>query len=291
MSPLRRLLSCLLLTSCLMASAFPSAEADSTAVIARPVTALFNFSIGSSHLADTYLSPIKYSGWSVGLGYERWQAMKFSPERSLMHLEFEVSTDRTHNLTGNAIMWNFNLNGDWSIMRKWRFPGLGGIVAGIGPGVNINLGCFYTARNGNNPASAKGSITIDAAGFIGKRFTALGKIIDLRWSSGVSLLGAFFSPDYGELYYEIWLGNHSGLAHLAWPGNFFRWHNSVTADLHLGNTILSLGYKGKIYSTKVNDITTRAFTHCFTLGIGGEWISVSPSKGLSPRVKMISAIY
>lgn len=275
-------------TLCVSVAATP---ADTLPETVRPVTALFHFNAGSAHLADTYLSPIKYSGWTIGLGYERWQAMKCSPEKWVMNLRTDIRTDRTTNPAGNATMWNLEISGSWSAIRKWHFPYLGGLVGGIGPGIWLDLGCFYAARNGNNPVSAKGSVTIGATGFVGKRLSIRKTVVDIRWTSDIALGGAFFSPDYGELYYEIWLGNHSGLAHFAWPGNFFRWQNSVSADIHLGNTIISVGYKGKIFSSKVNDITTRAFTHAFSFGIGGEWISVSPSKKISPATKMISAIY
>lgn len=266
-------------------------KTDSVTECVRPVTALFHFDAGTAHLADTYLSPIKYSGWNVGFGYDRWQAMKGSPEKWVINLRTDIRADHTTNIVGNATMWNLEIAGSWSAMRKWHLPYFGGIVTGIGPGVRLDLGCFYTARNGNNPASAKGSVTIGATGFLGKRFCLKGKVLDLRWTSDIALAGVFFSPDYGELYYEIWLGNHAGLTHFAWPGNFFRWNNSVSADIHLGNTILSIGYRGKVFSSKVNHLTTRAFTHAFSFGIGGEWISVSPYRGISRATRMISAIY
>lgn len=66
-----------------------------------------------------------------------------------------------------------------------------------------------------------------------------------------------FSQEYDELYYEIYLGNHSGLVHWAWPGNMFRWNNLVAADLDFGNSRLRLGFRSNIYSTEVNHLTTR----------------------------------
>jgi hypothetical protein len=103
--------------------------------------------------------------------------------------------------------------------------------------------------------------------------------------------GAFFSPDYGELYYEIYLGNHSGLAHAAWFGNYFRLDNLLTADLRLGSTNLRLGYRADVMSTKVNNIVTRRVTHSFVIGVSGEWLSLPRSGRISDNAKIISALY
>lgn len=64
----------------LIAGASKAAEPTDTITILRPVTSAYTFGAGSSHLADTYLSPLKYTGWHVDFHYERMQAMKFNPE-------------------------------------------------------------------------------------------------------------------------------------------------------------------------------------------------------------------
>ena len=67
--------------------------------------------------------------------------------------------------------------------------------------------------------------------------------------------------------------------------------NFLTADLHLGNTSLRLGYRNNILSTKVNDITTRMINHNFILGLSSEWLSLSRRHSLDPTAKIISALY
>ena len=52
----------------------------------RPVLSAYTVEIGSSHIADTYLSPLKYSGGATALNYERMQAMEFTPEKWVMRL-------------------------------------------------------------------------------------------------------------------------------------------------------------------------------------------------------------
>lgn len=255
----------------------------------RPVMSAYMFEAGSSHLADTYLTPLKYNGWSAAFRYERMQAMKLNPERWVMRLAAGVELDRTENPARNATMWYMGFDFSWGMMHRWHLPY--GITVAGGGSTGIDLGCLYNSRNGNNPASAKAAWTVNATGYASWNFKMWKLPVTLRYQPTIPLTGVFFSPDYGELYYEIYLGNHSGLVHAAWWGNYFMMENLFTADLHFGNTSLRVGYRGRIYSTHMNDITARMITNNFVLGLSGEWISVSPRKGIDPRAKIISALY
>ncbi len=115
--------------------------------------------------------------------------------------------------------------------------------------------------------------------------------VTFRYQPSMPLTGVFFSPDYGELYYEIYLGNKSGLVHCAWPGNYFRFDNLITLDLRFKGATLRLGYHNEIYSGKVNNIVSGHTVHSFVIGLANEWISLSPRRKLSDNAKIISAIY
>ncbi|MCC8070490.1 MAG: DUF3316 domain-containing protein [Bacteroidales bacterium] len=269
-------------------------RAQEEIAVLRPVTMAYTYSVGTAHNADTYLSPIKYSGWSMALGYERLQAMRFDPERWVQRWNFTLQADHTENLVKNAVMWYWGLDVSWTMMRRWGLSWsssrLSNLTLAIGPWVDLDLGCFYTSRNGNNPASAKGGVLIGATGYAAASLR-LGRLpVTLRYQPSLAVTGAFFAPDYGELYYEIYLGDRSGLAHWAWPGNYFNLRNQLTADLHLGGTSIRLGYHGSIYTTRVNHLTTRRFTHWAVIGLSGEWISINPRKKISDKTRIINAI-
>ncbi len=269
-------------------TALPSHADDETALL-RPVQSIYTLGVGSSHLADTYLSPIKYSGWDISFGYERNQAMKFSPEKWVMQMRLGIEGSRSVNMAGNAYLWYAGIDFSWGMMRRWRLPY--GLSAGIGGSASLDLGCLYLDRTSNNPASAKAAITVNATGYIAWNGKLRSLPVTLRYQPTLPVTGVFFAPDYGELYYEIYLGNHSGLAHCAWWSNYFRLDNLVTADLHFGSTSLRIGYSGNIFSSKVNDVVTRIFTHTAVVGVSGEWISLNPRKRISPAAKTISATY
>lgn len=263
---------------------------DTTATILRPVFAAYTAEFGSAHLADTYLSPIKYTGWHAGLDYQRYQAMRFDPDRWTMRLHFNLGLDKTDNPARNATMWSIMLNADWGMMRKFR-PFTPDLTLAIGGSTGIEAGCLYNPRNGNNPASAKAAWTVNLTGYASWRTKLWRLPVTLTYQPTLPVAGAFFAPDYGELYYEIYLGDHEGLAHAAWWGNYFKLDNQLTADLHLGSTNLRLGYHGAIFSSKVNHVVTNIFTHAFTIGVSGEWISVNPRKDIPTKCRMINALY
>lgn len=240
----------------------------------RPVNSAFVVEAGSSHLLDSYLSPLHYTGWHVGLSYERTQAMKFSPRKWRQQLRIGAIYDDADNPSGNASIIYASVNAGWGMSRMWRLPhnlwvSGGGIAM-------VNLGAMYASRNSNNPVGVKADITLGITGEAGWK-VKLGRLpIDLRWQTTLPLIGAMFSQEYDELYYEIYLGNHHGLAHCAYPGNLFRWNNLVTADLAVSATRIRVGFRSDIFSSSVNHITTRNFSYAFVLGVVTDWVCLSP---------------
>lgn len=264
-------------------------ETSEQETIIRPVYSEYTLHAGSAHHADTYLSPIKYSGWTIGFGYQRRQALKFNPMDWVSQLSFDIDIDRTLNTSKNAIMWYAGLDFSYAMLHRWQLSD--GFSVGIGPSLALNAGCLYLDRNGNNPASAKAAITLNADGYATWKGKILNHPLTLHYQASIPVTGTFFSPDYGQLYYEIYLGNHDGLCQWAWPGNYFRLRHLLTANLHLGSTSLLIGYRGDIFSSKANNLVTRTITHSAVIGISGEWLSFNSAKKISAITKTISATY
>lgn len=259
--------------------------------ILRPVAAAYTLEVGSSHLCDTYLTPLKYSGVNTALSYERLQAMAFSPERWVMQLRGSLSLNCDENPSGNATMWNLGLDLSWGMMHRWEVASVPGLQLWAGGSATLGAGALYLSRNGNNPVAAKAALTVNATAAAVYNFKISRLPVTLRYQPELPVTGVFFSPDYGELYYEIYLGNRSGLVHGAWWSNYFRLDNLLTADLRLGSTNLRLGYRCDIRSSKANNIVSRSVTHAFVIGVSGEWLSLPRSGRVSPNAKIISAMY
>ena len=272
-----------------LATAFVTRAGENVgdSLVLRPVTASYTLRAGSSHLRDTYLTPLAYSGWTVGLDYERFQAMKHDPERWIMRLQASVSGGATENPSRTSTMWDIEFSPSWAMMRRWRpQPGLTVAVGGI---ARANIGALYLSHNSNNPASAKAALTVGATAMATYSFT-LGRLpVTLRYQPSLSLIGAFFAPEYDQLYYEIYLGNHSGICHAAWPGNFFRLNNLLTADWRFGSNYLRLGYRLEVFSSKAAGIVSRRVEHSFVIGFTTEWLAVGSHH--KPDATILSPLY
>jgi hypothetical protein len=277
------------LCACVVALSATAHDADIDDKPLRPVISAYTVEAGSSHIADTYLTPLKYAGWHVALHYERMQAMAFNPQNWVMQLDFQINGDRATYYKKGPEMWYADIDARWAMMRRWH-P-VSKLTVGVGPGTELTLGAMYLKRNGNNPVAAKGAWTVNAAAYAAYNMK-IGKLpVTLRYEASLPTLGVFFAPDYGELYYEIWLGNHSGLAHAAWWGNYFRLDNYLTADLRFGGTTLRLGYHNDILSTKSSGIVSERITHAFSIGVTTEWFSLPSKRKQIDTAKTISALY
>lgn len=263
----------------------PCASAEDTAKPLRPVVSSYMAMIGSGHLADTYLTPLKYNGTSTSFLYRRAQAMAFDPSHWTMQLSIGVDADFVKNQSKNTTMYAGAINASWGMLRCWKLPQH--ITLGAGPATSIDLGLIYLNRNSNNPVSAKAAWTVDAMAYASWSHTFWRLPVTFSYQGRLPVTGAFFAPDYGQLYYQIYLGDRDNLAHAAWWGNYFHLDNLVCADLHLGNTSLRLGYRCDVFSSKVNNIVSRRSTHMFVLGIATEWLSLRPG---SKRVAQASTI-
>lgn len=265
----------------------PLSAADIAEAPLRPVLSAYSLEIGSAHIAETYLSPLKYSGVGFAFNYERMQAMRFNPENFVMQLQTRLDFQRTQNPARNASMLRMALDARWGMARRWRIAEDWTVFAGGSTG--IEAGVFYNARNSNNPAAVKAAWTINALGAVAYN-THFKKVpLCLRYQAELPLTGMFFSPQYGELYYEIYLGNHSGLLRGAWPGNYFGLNNLLTADFRFGGTTLRLGYRLNVQSVKASDIVTRRIEHYAVVGVVCQWLSLSPKSNFNKPT--VDALY
>lgn len=240
-------------------------EEDSSSVIQRPVTGSYNIEIGKTFALATYLSPLRYKGTEFKLSGEWSKAMPFNPSSAIMRFKGGIGFNNLLNPSQTARMVGFDFDFSWGMEWRRRFPGDWQVTTGGQAG--IEGGALYLLRNGNNPVEALANFSIGITGSAGKVIKA-GKL-DLLLSDQVTIpsIGAFFCPEYGETYYEIYLGNRKNLAHFGWWGNNFRLNNLLSLTFDLGRTALSLGYRFKVYTQWANNLNTTLYTHSFVIGI------------------------
>lgn len=243
-------------------------QSESKISIKKTVNQSTLFGVGSMILTDTYLSPLEYNGLSLSLFYERLNATSLFKGKMLLQQQVFLQSASTDNPISNAKTYygkiDYHLHGFYPIFKSNSFRLLGGA------GTELSLGGIYNIRNSNNPAQLKTSVNLNASLLA---FYKL-KLLTLRWQVTSPLVGAFFSPDYGQSYYEIFvLKNNSGVVHFATLANQRGLRNYITADYPMGKITLRAGYLRNYYRTEVNNLITSISSHQFMIGVAFESLS------------------
>lgn len=263
---MRRCFVAILLVLCVANAALGQSEQKLAAKKAVNQGTLFG--VGSMILTDTYLSPLEYNGLSLSLFYERLNATSLFNNKMLLQQQVLLQGASTDNPISNAKTYygniDYHLHGFYPILNANSFRLLGGA------GTELSIGGVYNIRNSNNPAQLKTSVNLNASLMAFYKW----KQLTLRWQITTPLMGAFFSPGYGQSYYEIFvLGNNSGTIHFATPSNQRGLRNYITADYPIGKVTLRAGYLRNYYRTEANNLITSISSHQFVIGLAFESLS------------------
>lgn len=259
-------LSGLLLLFIMMVLAAPGAVAQDDVLEVNPTRSMFTLDMGYASIHDSYLTPITYEGLGLGLAYEASKLCKQG------NWQWQLNVGADYNYVENPAQNNDlqKLMGDLSfaMQRRWANAVAGRLNLSVGPMTQLRAGIVYNAVNSNNPVTVRAHWNVGAAA--GADFhTRLGrKPITLRYQVQLPVVGVFFAPEYDESYYEIYLGNHRNLAHLGWWGNRLDMTHYLGAEVRLGGTVMSLGYRTRLEHWKVNNLKVHDVTHALVLGIG-----------------------
>lgn len=284
----RILATLVLATSCLYSSAQDSLQVE----VLRPSISSFTAEVGSASILDTYLTPIRYHGVNTRLAYEGLRAMKFSPDRWIMQGVAAVEYANVQNPAGNHTMHSLMIDTKWGMMHRWNDVFTPRLTLHLGGSPQLRGGVIYNAYNSNNPVSAKIRLSLNLTAMASYHINVGRMPVTLRYQATLPTIGAFFSLDYGEAFYELYVGNTQGIVNVGWWGNRFDMENLLTADLHLGNSVLRLGYRNLIETSWVHNLNTQIFTHGFVIGLSGEWLQLGArQKKLSPAARIVSALY
>lgn len=240
-----------------------TAQNEPLAQPASRITNIFSMSGGSAHRADTYLTPLRYNGWNISVGYEH--SLKFKSRPLMWVLDVETRFDNTRNRARNSTMLGAQFMARWALMWLRNFGTR--YELGVGGSTTLDAGALYLRRNGNNPVAANASFTIDVTAQFAVNFN-LGRVPAVAsYRAVLPVAGVMFTPDYGQLYYEIYMGDTKGLFGPAVWGRYFRLDQMLALDLEIGPHSLRVGYSPDIVSTQVNGIVSRRIDHNFVIGI------------------------
>lgn len=245
------------------------AQSDSSQCLSpeKTTTSIFTIDAGAGSQRDTYISPITYDGVHLRLAYNNMCQNEKS--RITRVLEGGIDYQLTENPAGNHTMHTLLADFKWAAMRRWEKTLLPRLDLMVGPMAQFRGGLLYNPNNSNNVVSARIHACVGVNAMASYLTILKKRPLKIYYELSLPVAGAMFSPEYDEAYYEIYVGNHSNLAHFAWWGNRFDITNYVFADYSIGaNTVLRLGYRNRIETSNVCHITTRAISHALVLGIG-----------------------
>lgn len=248
--------------------------------------------VGGVRNLDTYLSPIRYSGMHLRLGFEYLRPMRFLPESFVHQAKFGLEYDKTENLVGNNTMHAVAVYLGWGMMKRWRNVLLPGLHFYGGGQVAFEGGVTYNPRNSNNVCSPAICLNAGLAGMAVYRFR-LGKLpMTVRYQPTIPVIGGYYLPDYDQSFYEIYLGNWKNTVNFGCWANRFDMENLVTVDLHFGERTLRLGYRNNVTTLWKNNISVQRTVHALVVGIAWESLRVDLRRGnpLS-KARIISAMY
>ncbi|MDO4673453.1 MAG: DUF3316 domain-containing protein [Porphyromonadaceae bacterium] len=225
--------------------------------------------VGGNFLRDSYLSPLKYGGVSVGYGFESYRFLSAGDHSLILRDAGDISFDFDDNPAKNASFWGIGVN--FSINPMWKIVGNLPFSIYAGPGVRAFLGGLYCTRNGNNPASLKLGADIEGMVLATYRlkWESCPILASVSWQT--SLLGTTFSTQYGESYYELFMIREgSGVAkgmNFTIPSK--AWYNEINLnfDFPIKNIMtLRAGYQLSNYNTNINHLHTSKLMQSFVIG-------------------------
>lgn len=241
-------------------------DSDSISSLPRPITAVYSIEVGGNRSRATYLSPLTYSGVEFAAAGNWQKVMPFAPDRAFMTFDARAAGyTRLINPGGNALMQGLDLEFYWGMGAYWHLPK--SFTAGITGGPEILGGALVQLRNSNNPVNVNIAASLAANPFIAWKGRIRRLPVSAIWSLRLPVAGAFFMPEYGETFYEIYVGNRKGLVHASWPGNHFRMNSMLSLRFDFGKTAMEIGYRFITDNYRANNLSTHRNTHAFSIGV------------------------
>lgn len=278
---------CLLAILCLICGEVEAKRISRCDSVSRPVTQIYNLEVGSAMQINTYLSPLRYKGKELALTGLWSKGMPFNPNWT-MDFDARLEVGRSLSPSQTSAMLETQVNFFWGMNRRWQLPYR--VMVTAGASVGIDGGILYLPHNSNNPADGNfwTGISLKAGASWPFRIGRLPILLSDRIS--IPTLGAFFCPEYGESYYEIYLGNREGLAHFGWWGNCFGLDNHLAVTLDFGRTAMQLGYRIRLTTNHANNLDTQLLSNAFTIGVIPHGIGLKNRKPCT-KTQIINALY
>ena len=233
----------------------------------RTVRYTHMFGFGGVNLLDTYLSPLEYTGWQASTTHTTERALGREGWRKQWTLATRYSGSLAHakSPTDDGKYWDTDIHAAVQLRRQWQ-PIIGLTLEGGAMGEAF-LGGTYSTRNGNNPAQGRLGALLGMSGLAAYAF----RLWKRNWRAvatlDVPLIGAAFTPTYGQSYYEIFgLGHNDRNVRCTWIGNAPSTLLTAILEIPLGSTSLTVGYQADIRQNSFAGLKRHSWGNRFVIG-------------------------
>ncbi len=226
---------------------------------------LWLFGIGRTNALDTYLTPYEYEGASFMMTHRSEGKARWGKGCVTRAGGFSVrgATLERRGVGGTA--WHGNLSANLAFLRNWH-PAKGLRLA-TGPMMTCDAGFTYMLRTGNNPGQGRVALGVGVSALADYAFKIKKRRLSARVMLDAPLVGARFSPRYGQSYYEIFYLRHSDRnVRFTHPLNAPSARLTATLQVPLGNATLSFGYAGEAQQCHVNGLKHHDWNNAFVVG-------------------------
>ena len=232
----------------------------------RIVVKSAQFGISLQNNYDTYLSNYEYTGGGLHFNHESFRDARTGNYKWKYQILFNSRIGL------NAQEGNLQLSGiagcSWSGYHPFNIGKRLKLLAGAQ--IQLEGGALYNMSNGNNPVSAKLRTALAASGMAIYHFPVLKSEWIVRYQLDIPLIGAMFTPEFGQSYYEIGLGHLGKIASFTHPINNPSWRHMLSLDIPLHikhhSTTLRLSYIADLYQSDINYIRCHMYHHAVTFG-------------------------
>lgn len=224
------------------------------------------FAVGSTNRLDTYLSPENYTGLDVRFISSVLRTRECNWDIQFTH---EGALDYTKNKAQNANTLAGHYDFAFAMMHRWSLLD-NKLKLRLGGMTDLYAGFAYCMRNSaNNPAQGYASLSIGGAGMAQYDLSLkwFKRPVILTYEARLPLIGAMFSPNYGQSYYEIFnRGDYDSnivLNTIATPS----YRHQFSIDIPVGKrSAVRVGYLGDIRQATPNNLKQHIYTHAGVIG-------------------------
>ena len=173
-------------------------------------TNVLKVKFGTGYQLDTYLSPLAYKGWQVGIGNEWWQPFRQDTRlgrtgrlADWAHVgKLDVSGSRNINSAHSNLAYAIECVGGWGAFYNWRWLD-NRLKVFLGPYMEAGFTIRYISVNVNKPLSLDIGTEVMAMSGISWSFYGKNTSYRLNYQIRTNLIGMDYIPDYWQSYYEM----------------------------------------------------------------------------------------